>query len=114
MRLLGWKSWLERMGEEAALDVQGTPFQIRVWDEIRKIPYGETRTYKSIAKAIGKSDSYRAVANACGSNPIPISVPCHRVIRSDGMLGGYSGPGGSSGKELLLAAEKRIQNSRKT
>ena len=78
MRLLGWKSWLERMGEEAALDVQGTPFQIRVWDEIRKIPYGETRTYKSIAKAIGKSGSYRAVANACGSNPIPISVPCHR------------------------------------
>ena len=114
MRLLGWKSWLVRMREEAALDVQGTPFQIRVWDEIRKIPYGETRTYKSIAEAIGKSGSYRAVANACGSNPIPISVPCHRVIRSDGILGGYSGPGGSSGKELLLAAEKRIQNSRKT
>ena len=106
---------MERMGEEVAPpDTQGTPFQIRVWEEIRKIPPGETRTYKSIAEAIGKPSSYRAVANACGSNPIPISVPCHRVIRSDGLVGGYSGPGGASGKEALLAVEKSINNARNT
>ena len=87
---------------------------MRVWEEIRKIPSGETRSYKDIAEAIGNPSCYRAVANACGSNPIPISVPCHRVIRSDGVLGGYSGTGGSSGKEVLLAVEKRVKNSRST
>ncbi len=102
------------MGEEVIPNIQGTPFQRTVWEEIRKIPPGETRSYKSIAEAIGRPGSYRAVANACGSNPIPISVPCHRVIRSDGMLGGYSGPGGVSGKEILLAVERRIRNSRNT
>jgi len=102
------------MEKEVAPDLKGTPFQIRVWEEIRKIPLGETRSYKSIADAIGKPGSYRAVANACGSNPIPISVPCHRVIRSDGVLGGYSGPGGASGKEILLSVERRIYNSRNT
>ena len=105
---------MEKMGEEVAPDSQGTPFQIRVWEEIRKIPPGETRTYKNIAEAIGNPSSYRAVANACGSNPIPISVPCHRVIRSDGLTGGYSGPGGTSGKEVLLAVERKINNSRNT
>ncbi|MEC7708301.1 MAG: methylated-DNA--[protein]-cysteine S-methyltransferase [Candidatus Thermoplasmatota archaeon] len=102
------------MKEKIVLDAIGTPFQVRVWEEIRKIPHGETRTYKGIAEAIGDPSSYRAVANACGSNPIPISVPCHRVIRSDGRLGGYSGPGGVSGKAILLAVEKSINNSRNT
>ena len=102
------------MGEEVSPNFKGTPFQMRVWEEIRKIPSGETRSYKDIAEAIGNPSCYRAVANACGSNPIPISVPCHRVIRSDGVLGGYSGPGGSSGKEVLLAVEKRVKNSRST
>ena len=102
------------MEKEVAPDPKGTPFQIRVWEEIRKIPLGETRSYKSIADAIGKPGSYRAVANACGSNPIPISVPCHRVIRSDGVFGGYSGPGGASGKEILLSVERKIHNSRNT
>ena len=102
------------MGEVVTPNLQGTPFQMRVWEEIRKIPSGETRSYKDIAEAIGKPSCYRAVAHACGSNPIPISVPCHRVIRSDGVLGGYSGPGGSSGKEVLIAVEKRIKNSRST
>ena len=87
---------------------------MRVWEEIRKIPSGESRSYKDIAEAFGMPSCYRAVANACGSNPIPISVPCHRVIRSDGVLGGYSGTGGSSGKEVLIAVEKRIKNSRST
>jgi len=102
------------MREVVVHDLIGTPFQMRVWKEIRKIPFGETRTYSEIAEAIGNPRSYRAVANACGSNPIPISVPCHRVIRSDGGAGGYSGPGGSSAKKILLAAEMNIKNSRNT
>jgi O-6-methylguanine DNA methyltransferase len=102
------------MREVVVHDPIGTPFQMRVWKEIRKIPFGETRTYREIAEAIGNPNSYRAVANACGSNPIPISVPCHRVIRSDGGVGGYSGPGGSSAKKILLAAEMNIKNSRNT
>ena len=80
-------------------------FQIKVWQEIEKIPYGETRTYKDIAIAIGKPNAHRAVANACGKNPYPPKVPCHRVIRSDGALGGYSGSGGLKTKKKLLKKE---------
>ena len=76
------------------MKLKGTNFQIKVWKEISKIPYGETRTYKDIAIAIGKPNSSRAVANACGKNPHVPQIPCHRVIRSDGKLGGYSGAGG--------------------
>lgn len=89
-------------------DIKGTDFQILVWKEILKIPYGETRTYKEIAQAIGKPNSSRAVANACGKNPYAPDIPCHRVIRSDGKLGGYSGVGGVKMKEKLL----KIENSR--
>ena len=94
------------MGEEVSPNFQGTPFQMRVWEEIRKIPSGETRSYKDIAEAIGKPSCYRAVANACGSNPIPISVPCHRVIKSDGSLGGFTSAGGIKLKKKLLEFEK--------
>ena len=84
---------------------KGTNFQIKVWKEISKIPKGYTKTYKEIAMIIGKPNSSRAVANACGKNPyIPI-VPCHRVIRSDGKLGGYSGEGGINMKKKLLLDE---------
>ena len=69
-------------------------FKKLVFEKIDKIPYGETRSYKDIAIAIGKPNSYRAVANACAKNPIPIVRPCHRVIRSDGKIGGYSAKGG--------------------
>lgn len=86
----------------------GTPFQNRVWEEIKKIPSGQTRTYKEIAVSIGNSRSSRAVANACAANPNPIIVPCHRVIRSDGSYGGYSGPGGTSGKSALISSEREI------
>lgn len=89
-------------------DIKGTDFQILVWKEILKIPYGETRTYKEIAQAIGKPNSSRAVANACGKNPYAPDIPCHRVIRSDGKLGGYSGVGGVKMKEKLL----KIENTR--
>ena len=85
--------------------VKGTYFQKKVWNELKKIPKGEVRTYKEIAAAIGKPNSARAVANACGKNPKPVEIPCHRVIRSDGSLGGYSGKGGVSTKRKLLKRE---------
>ena len=87
-------------------DIQGTDFQISVWKEISKIPHGETRTYKDLANAIGRPSSFRAVANACGKNPYPLTIPCHRVIRSDGKMGGYSGEGGLKTKKKLLKQEQ--------
>ena len=89
--------------------MQATVFQRKVWQQLTKIPKGQTRTYKEIAMAIGRPNASRAVANACGKNPKPIEIPCHRVIRSDGTLGGYSGPGGVEKKRMLLAAEKQDQ-----
>jgi len=87
------------------MNLEGTPFQILVWKEIAKIPYGKTKTYKELAIAIGKPKSARAVANACGKNPYAPTIPCHRVIRSDGKLGGYSGKGGINTKIKLLKQE---------
>ena len=83
-----------------------TVFQQLDWDQIDTIPYGETRTYKDIAIAIGKPKASRAVANACGKNPTPIIRPCHRVICTDGSLGGYSAPGGAIEKKRLIDSEK--------
>ena len=83
-----------------------TVFQQLVWDQIDKIPYGETRTYKDIAIAIGKPKASRAVANACGKNPTPIIRPCHRVICTNGSIGGYSAPGGDAEKKRLINSEK--------
>ena len=87
------------------MKLEGTNFQRTVWKEISKIPFGETRTYKDLAVAIGKPNSSRAVANACAKNPYPVIIPCHRVIRSDGKLGGYSGVGGIKRKQKLLDME---------
>ena len=84
---------------------EGTIFQIKVWKEISKIPKGSVKTYKEIAIIIGNPKSSRAVANACGKNPYVPIVPCHRVIRSDGKLGGYSGEGGINTKKKLLKNE---------
>ena len=84
---------------------EGTAFQQKVWNEIDKIPRGKIVTYSQIAENIGHPKAARAVANACGANPNPIVVPCHRVIRSDGGLGGYSGPGGIRQKKELLENE---------
>ena len=83
----------------------GTDFEIEVWKEILKIPKGSVRTYKEIANILKKPKSARAVANACGKNPYVPTVPCHRVIRSDGYLGGYSGEGGIEMKRKLLIKE---------
>ena len=85
--------------------LNGTKFQISVWKEIKKIPRGQTKTYKDIAVALKKPKSSRAVANACGKTPLLIEIPCHRVIRSDGKLGGYSGKGGMKQKRKLLKEE---------
>ena len=82
-----------------------TDFQKKVWSEIDKIPYGKTVTYKDIAKKIGRPNASRAVANACGTNPTPITRPCHRVICSNGDIGGYSAPGGTEAKRRLLKKE---------
>ena len=82
-----------------------TDFQRMVWREIEKISYGETRSYQDIAIAIGRPKSYRAVANACGKNPLPIIRPCHRVICSNGEIGGYSINGGVTLKKALLKCE---------
>lgn len=71
------------------LDVEGTAFQARVWEALRRIPAGETRSYAQVAGSIGTPTAVRAVANACGANPVALVVPCHRVIRTDGSLGGY-------------------------
>ncbi|MBI5894245.1 MAG: methylated-DNA--[protein]-cysteine S-methyltransferase [Deltaproteobacteria bacterium] len=86
------------------LDLKGTPFQKKVWNELRKIPFGKTLSYKDIAKRINKPNAHRAVGNACGKNPIPIIIPCHRVIAADGKLGGYSS--GLDIKKKLLKIEK--------
>ena len=83
----------------------GTKFEIKVWNLISKIPRGEVRTYKELAVQINRPNSSRAVANACGKNPYPLKIPCHRVIRSDGKLGGYSGKGGTKTKKKLLKNE---------
>lgn len=83
----------------------GTPFQRLVWTELTKIPKGQVITYQELAKRIGKPKAVRAVANAVGKNPAAPTIPCHRVIRSDGSLGGYSAQGGTKTKQALLLAE---------
>lgn len=85
------------------LDLQGTDFQLRVWKEMLRIPAGSTRSYAEVARQIGRPTAYRAVAQACGANPVPIVVPCHRVVASGGKLGGYTG--GIDRKLALLASE---------
>ena len=82
-----------------------TNFQIMVWSETAKIPYGKTGTYLFIAEKIGKKNSPRAVGNALGKNPFPVVIPCHRVLRADGKMGGFTATGGIGLKEKLLKME---------
>ena len=83
----------------------GTNFQIKVWLQLVKIPPGTVKTYKSIAIKLKNPNAARAVANACAKNPYAPKIPCHRVIRSDGKMGGYSGRGGIKTKKKLLKKE---------
>ena len=85
--------------------LKGTKFQLKVWKYLKSIPKGELRTYTQVAIAIKKPKAVRAVANAIGKNPYAPKIPCHRVIMSDGSLGGYSGKGGINTKRKLLKLE---------
>lgn len=88
------------------LDPQGTDHQIKVWNELKKIPYSETRTYKELATSLGNPNASRAIGSACGKNPIMIIVPCHRVIGTNGKLTGYAG--GIGVKEKLIDLESKL------
>ncbi len=90
------------------LEPAGSPFERRVWVAMQAIPYGETRCYGDLAEAIGSAP--RAVGGACGKNPIPIVIPCHRVLAKSS-LGGYSGAGGLATKQTLLSLESRSRGS---
>ncbi len=107
------QAWLEELLEhlrgrqphlDLPIDVQATAFQWRVWQELQKIPAGSTRTYREVAEAIGCPTGARAVARACATNPVSVVIPCHRVIRGNGELGGYRW--GLSRKRALLDREK--------
>lgn len=89
------------------IDPCGSNFQKKVWNAISKIPYGKTISYSKLAKDVKAADSIRAVANACGKNPLPIVIPCHRVVSKDGSLGGYTG--GLELKKCLLKIENVIE-----
>lgn len=91
------------------LDLRGSLFEKKVWEALRTIPYGEKVTYKQLAEKIGMPKAHRAVANACGRNQIAVLIPCHRVIRSDGSLGGYYW--GVDIKEKLLARESKCEHN---
>jgi AraC family transcriptional regulator, regulatory protein of adaptative response / methylated-DNA-[protein]-cysteine methyltransferase len=112
------EAWLEKIlahlrGNEPSLDlptdVQATAFQRRVWEELRRIPYGATRTYTDVARRIGKPSAVRAVARACATNPVSVVVPCHRVVRQDGTLAGYRW--GIGRKQALLEHEQNLQQA---
>jgi AraC family transcriptional regulator of adaptative response/methylated-DNA-[protein]-cysteine methyltransferase len=94
-----------QVGLDLPLDIRGSAFQQRVWEALRKIPAGSTATYAEIAEAIGAPKAARAVAQACGANPVAVAIPCHRVVRSDGALSGYHW--GVERKRALLGREAR-------
>jgi len=96
------------------LDIQGTAFQLRVWRALRDIAYGTTRSYSEIAAAIGSPRAVRAVGNACHNNPVPIIIPCHRVVRSNGGLGGYGGGIHRKQKLLSMESEREGRTHRRT
>jgi O-6-methylguanine DNA methyltransferase len=107
------RTWARRIREhlrdtttplDLPLDVRATPFQRTVWEQLRAIPSGQTRSYREVAVAIGRPTAARAVARACATNPVSVIVPCHRVVRGDGGLGGYRW--GLDRKKALLARER--------
>lgn len=99
----------KRQTFEVPLDIQGTDFQKKVWQQLLKIPYGQTLSYLELAKQIRNEKSARAVGTANGRNPLCVVIPCHRVIASNGTLGGYSG--GLEIKSKLLDLEKSLEGS---
>lgn len=103
-QVLGFLSGDASLGK-LPLDIQGTVFQQRVWSVLRKIPRGQTRTYKDIAAQIGAPAAVRAVGSACGANPVALVIPCHRAVRTDGGMGGYAW--GLERKVKLLGIERK-------
>ncbi len=112
-----YQNWLEKIlnfvagkdyNLELPIDIRGTDFQKKVWQALQNISYGETRTYQEIANELGKPKANRAVGNACGANPIALIIPCHRVICSDGSLGGYHW--GIERKRKLIEREKKTRH----
>jgi methylated-DNA-[protein]-cysteine S-methyltransferase len=106
------ESWFagERQAFDLPLDLAGTPFQRRVWDELLGVPYGDTITYGELARRVGRADIVRAVGAAVGRTPAPIVIPCHRVLGADGSLTGYRG--GLQRKRALLDHERRGRDGR--
>jgi O-6-methylguanine DNA methyltransferase len=98
----------KRTAFELPLDLRGTPFQRAVWQALLDIPYGQTRSYGDVASALGQPGAMRAVGSANGANPVPLIVPCHRVIAAGGKLGGYGG--GLDLKRRLLAMEQSVRH----
>lgn len=110
-RIIAFLSGQQHALDEIPLDIQnGTPFQRRVWELLRAIPCGQTRTYADLARKLGQPTATRAIARACAANPIAVLVPCHRVVRSDGGLGGYRW--GIERKRALLALEQQYATLR--
>src|ERR1035438_5294230 len=106
--------WTERLRDHLGgnpaqpglpLDIQATAFQRLVWEHLRTIPRGQTESYSEVARSVGRPKAVRAVARACASNPVAVAIPCHRVVREDGALGGYRG--GIAQKEKLLEMESQ-------
>jgi AraC family transcriptional regulator of adaptative response/methylated-DNA-[protein]-cysteine methyltransferase len=95
----------ESQRNDIAIQVEGSEFERRVWNELRQIPYGKTTSYSAIAESIGAPDAFRAVANACGSNPVPLIIPCHRVIHKNGDISGFAW--GDDAKRFLLDMERQ-------
>ena len=115
----GLAAWIERIARHVGgretrldlpLDVRGTAFQWKVWEALRAIPYGGTKTYREVARSIGKPRAARAVGRACATNPVAILIPCHRVLREGGALGGYAF--GLPVKRRLLETERRAAKAR--
>jgi AraC family transcriptional regulator, regulatory protein of adaptative response / methylated-DNA-[protein]-cysteine methyltransferase len=112
--LESWKTTLlgqmrgVRLNSALPLDIRATAFQRRVWSHLQSIPFGETRSYGAVAKAIGRPSASRAVARACAMNPVAVAIPCHRVVRSTGAAGGYRW--GLARQKTLLELERRRAN----
>jgi len=97
----------QRVNAALPLDIQATAFQRRVWSQLQSIPFGATRSYAAVAKAIGQPSATRAVARACATNPVAVAIPCHRVVRKDGDMGGYRW--GAERKKALLELEMQTE-----
>jgi methylated-DNA-[protein]-cysteine S-methyltransferase len=108
-QILAYLNGEKRSLDSIPVELSGTPFQRKVWEGIARIPHGELQSYGELARRIGRPRASRAVGQACGANPLPLIIPCHRVVGSGRVLGGFSG-GGIFVKNWLLSLEQRVKN----